>query len=120
MSYSLLLASPPAFVRVSLSSSLSLSPFSLRRRSLPPPPSRLLPPRFSYPSGSLPPWRCSIEIQFPPAHPSHLPTFSLLLLPLLLHHLRLLYISYNPSHAPSPFGRPSAPGKGSHRLHSAR
>lgn len=115
MSYSLLLATPSTFVHLSRSLSLSFfPPPPLSHRS---PPARLLPPRFSYPSGSLPSWRCSIEIQFPPAHPSHLPTFSLplpLFLYYLLRLLLLLYISYNSSRPPSPFGRPSAPGKGSH------
>lgn len=50
------------------------------------------------------------------------PTFSPLLrdLRLLLLLLFLFYISCNHSSTPLPFGRSSAPGKGSHRLHSAR
>lgn len=66
------------------------------------PSSVLPPPRFSRPSGSLPSWRCSIEIQFPPTHPSHLPTLS----PFLY---LLLYISYEtpPHHS----GDPQHPGK---------
>lgn len=76
MSYSLLLLSLSPSFHLHLSFSLrAVSPFSV-----------LLPPRFSHPSGSLPSWRCSIEIQFPPTYPSHLPTLS----PFL--HL-LLYIS---------------------------
>lgn len=96
MSYSLLLLS------LSPSSHLHLS-FSLRAATLLVPLSSVpLPPRFSRPSGSLPSWRCSIEIQFPPTHPSHLPTLS----PFL--HL-LLYISHEtpPHHS----GDPQHPGK---------
>lgn len=79
--------------------------FSLRAATLlvpSSPSSALLPPRFSRPSGSLPSWRCSIEIQFPPAHPSHLPTLSPFPPP--------RSFSTSPTKPPPPpFGRPSAP-----------
>lgn len=109
MSYSLLLTLPSLALRLSL--------YPARFLQFPPFPA-LPPPRFSR-SGSLPSWRCSIEIQFPPTHPlspTYLPSA-----PSLFHLLLLLlYISYNPSSTPLPFGRSSALGKGSHRLHSAR
>lgn len=65
MSYSLLLTLPSLALRLSL--------YPARFLLFPPFPA-LPPPRFSR-SGSLPSWRCSIEIQFPPTHPSHLPTY---------------------------------------------
>lgn len=67
MSYSLLLTLPSPALPLSL-------PLSRAFSALP----ALPPPRFSRPSGSLPPWRCSIEIQFPPTHPlspTYLPTY---------------------------------------------
>lgn len=63
-------------------------PFPPRCHSPGPPPPALPPPRFSLPSNSLPSWRCSIEIQFPPTHPSHLPTSNLLPPPPSLHLLQ--------------------------------
>lgn len=67
MSYSLLLTLPSPLP-------LAVFPFIPRVLLFPLFPA-LPPPRFSHPSDSLPPWRCSIEIQFPPTHPSHLPTY---------------------------------------------
>lgn len=66
---------------------------------------RLLPPRRS--SDSTPSWRCSIEIQFPPAHPSHLSTFNPLALSLVV--LFSTSSSSSPSSSISPITPPRLP-----------